>query len=87
MLVVDFKFPRRFPARVAILSAALLLGVAAQTSTAQGTHLWSQSRFEEFEKGTPQGVAIGSGGNLREGPGLSDALITPSTFRVVGRGG
>jgi hypothetical protein len=80
MLVVDLKFPRRFPARVAILSAAFLLGAAAQTSTAQGTHLWSQSRFEEFEKGTPQGVAIGSGGNLREGPGLSDALTTPSTF-------
>jgi hypothetical protein len=80
MLVVDFKIPRRFPARAAALSAAFLLGVAAQTSTAQGTHLWSQSRFEEFEKGTPQGVAIGSGGNLREGPGLSDALLTPSTF-------
>lgn len=47
---------------------------------AQGTHLWTQSRIDEFEKGTPQGVAIGSNGNLREGPGLSDILITPSTF-------
>ncbi len=80
MLVVELKTPRRFPACAAAFSAAFLLGIAAQTSTAQGTHLWSQSRFEEFEKGTPQGVAIGSGGNLREGPGLSDALITPSTF-------
>lgn len=47
---------------------------------AQGTHLWTQSRTEEFEKGTPQGVAIGSNGYLREGPGLTDILTTPSTF-------
>jgi hypothetical protein len=80
MLVVDRRTPRRFPARASALSAAFLLAVAAQMSTAQGTHLWTQTRFEEFEKGTPQGVAIGSGGNLREGPGLSDALMTPSTF-------
>ena len=47
---------------------------------AQGTHLWTQSRIEEFEKGTPQGVAINSNGTLREGPGLTDLLTTPSTF-------
>ena len=52
----------------------------AQPASAQGTHLWSQSRLEEFEKGTPQGVAIGSNGDLREGPGLTDMLTTPSTF-------
>ncbi|WP_348260630.1 hypothetical protein P8935_12540 [Telmatobacter sp. DSM 110680] len=49
-------------------------------SHAQGTHLWSQSRVDEFEKGTPQGVAIGSSGYLREGPGLAEILTTPSTF-------
>jgi hypothetical protein len=47
---------------------------------AQETHLWTQSQFEEFEKGTPQGVAIESGGHLREGPGLKNLLTTPSTF-------
>ena len=47
---------------------------------AQGTHLWSQSKLEEFEKGTPQGVAIESDGRLREGPGLKQVTITPSTF-------
>ena len=47
---------------------------------AQSTHLWTQSRFEEFEKGTPQGVAIGSDGHLREGPALNEMLTTPSTF-------
>ena len=35
---------------------------ASSPSIAQGTHLWTQSRIEEFEKGTPQGVAIGSNG-------------------------
>ena len=80
MLVDDLRIFRRFPARAAALCAAFLLCIAAQDSPGQGTHLWTQSRFEEFEKGTPQGVAIGGSGELREGPGLSDALITPSTF-------
>jgi hypothetical protein len=46
---------------------------------AQGTHLWTQSRLEEFEKGTPQGVALASDGTLRQGPGLTERLTTPST--------
>jgi len=47
---------------------------------AQGTHLWTQSRLEEFEKGTPQGVSITSDGHLRQGPALKEILTTPSTF-------
>lgn len=42
--------------------------------------MWTQSRFEDFEKGTPEGVAIGSDGHLREGPALNEMLTTPSTF-------
>jgi len=42
--------------------------------------LWTQSKLEDFEKGTPQGVALTSDGHLREGPGLSELLTTPSTF-------
>lgn len=65
-------------------SFAVIVVIAAIFSTdpihAQGTHLWTQSRIDEFEKGAPQGVAIGSNGHLREGPGLSDLLTTPSTF-------
>ena len=80
MLVLDPRTPRRFPSRASALFVAILLGLSAHPSVAQGTHLWTQTRFEEFEKGTPKGIAIGSGGNLREGPGLNDALITPSTF-------
>jgi hypothetical protein len=64
--------------RLALASSAALLLI--QPIAAQGTHVWSQSRTEEFEKGTPQGVAIGSNGYLREGPGLTDILTTPSSF-------
>ena len=36
--------------------------------------------MEEFEKGTPDGVVIESDGQLRQGPGLTEQLTTPSTF-------
>jgi hypothetical protein len=72
---------RRFVSSSALPAfVAVVLAAAAQASPAQNTHLWTQSRFDEFEKGTPQGVAIGSDGRLREGPALSEKLTTPSTF-------
>jgi len=61
----------------AVLATLLLAPILAP---AQGTHLWTQSKLEEFEKGTPEGVALQSDGHLRQGPGLSDILTTPSTF-------
>ncbi len=64
---------------LAVFGALILLG-GSPLATAQGTHLWTQSRFEEFEKGTPEGVAIGSDGHLQEGPALREMLTTPSTF-------
>jgi len=60
--------------------AALLTAATVRPLLAQNTHLWTQSRLEEFEKGTPEGVAIGSDGHLRQGPGLNEILTTPSTF-------
>ncbi len=60
-------------------SLALLIGLAAAAS-AQNTRLWTQSRFEEFEKGTPQAVSISSDGRLTAGPGLTDLASTPSTL-------
>ncbi len=66
---------------VASLALSALAALAiSQFSQAQGTHLWTQSQMDDFEKGTPQGVAITSDGHLREGPGLTDLLTTPSTF-------
>jgi hypothetical protein len=60
--------------------AVVAIALASISALAQGTHLWTQSRLEEFEKGTPQGVALSSDGYLREGPGLIEQLTTPSTY-------
>src|ERR1035441_984659 len=80
-MFVSFRSIRRFVSALALPAfAAIVLAAATQLSPAQNTHLWTQSRFEEFEKGTPQGIAIGSDGRLREGPTLTEKLTTPSTF-------
>lgn len=47
---------------------------------AQGTHLWTQSHFDDLEKGRPQQVAISSDGHLLPGPELKEVLTTPSTY-------
>ena len=47
---------------------------------AQGTHLWSQSRYEDFEKGRPHGVAIKSDGSIIPGPKVTSVFTTPSTY-------
>src|SRR4051812_18800658 len=69
------RFAFTFPALLAALAA-----LAALPAHPQGTHLWTQSRLDDFEKGTPQGVALSSDGHLREAPVLKEALTTPSTF-------
>jgi hypothetical protein len=63
-----------------VLLTALAASALAPLAHSQGTRLWTQSRLEEFEKGTPQGVALTSEGEIREGPGLKEVLTTPSTF-------
>jgi len=78
------RFYQRFPS--ALVSSAVLAALAAgllvnsSPAAGQGTHLWSQSQMEEFEKGTPDGVAIESDGHLRQSLGLTELLTTPSTF-------
>jgi hypothetical protein len=80
MVVASLSF--RVSSFAAVLAAGVIVfpGGAVPVALAQGTHLWTQSRFEDFEKGTPDGVAIGSDGQLQEGPALSEKLTTPSTF-------
>lgn len=81
MLVADCSNHRtRLVFAFALIAAALGAGADIPSAHAQGTHLWSQSRLEEFEKGSPQGVALSSDGRLREAPGLTEILTTPSTF-------
>jgi hypothetical protein len=66
--------------RLAALAIVLSAAFSARPVNGQGTHLWTQSKLDEFEKGTSHGVAIESDGRLREGPGLKDLYTTPSTF-------
>ncbi len=71
-----------FAPSVIALLAILIPGAASlcPRASAQGTHLWQQSQMGEFEKGTPDGVSIESDGHLRQGPGLTELVTTPSTF-------
>jgi hypothetical protein len=59
---------------ISILSLLPCIGIA------QGTHLWTQSRFDDLEKGRPQQVEISSDGHLLPGPELKEVLTTPSTY-------
>ncbi len=68
---------RRILRVLSLVSLAALAG--SLPGRAQGTHLWTQSRIEDFEKGTPVGVAVSSDGRLREGPALAERLTTAST--------
>lgn len=61
------------------LSVCLMFAFSA-AAHAQGTRLWSQSKFEELEKGKPDGVAITSDGHLVAGPENKLIFATPSTY-------
>ncbi len=73
-------FPVRLCFRVSVLAFFGLALAVCRPASAQLTRLWTQSHIDDFEKGTPEGVAITSDGHLREGPGLTELLTTPSTF-------
>src|SRR5271165_3036362 len=59
----------------------LLLCLALVTgSWAQSTRTWEQTKYEDFEKGTAHGVAIGSDGTLTLAPAFTALYTTPSTY-------
>jgi sugar lactone lactonase YvrE len=57
-----------------------VLCLIAPFAAAQGTRIWTQTRFDEFEKGTPKGVAVRSDGTLEPGPESKQIAVTPSTY-------
>jgi sugar lactone lactonase YvrE len=61
-----------------LISALLIL--VATFAFAEGTRTWEQSKFDEFEKGTPKGVAIRSDGILELAPAFKSLFTTPSTY-------
>src|SRR5271165_1205688 len=59
----------------------LLLCLALVTgSWAQSTRTWEQTKYEDFEKGTAHGVAIGSDGTLTLAPAFDALYTSPSTY-------
>src|ERR1700761_8225486 len=67
---------RSFPFLLVLLSVPFFSPIAHS----QGTRLWSQSKFDELERGKPNGVAITSDGHLTAGPESRMVLTTPSTY-------
>ena len=60
-----------------VLLSCLLLAAVVQ---AEGTRLWQQTKYDEFEKGTVHGVAIGSDGSLSLAPAFTALYTSPSTY-------
>lgn len=66
--------------RFFLLSAVCLAIFSCGLAHGQGTRLWSQSTFQQLERGTPDGVAITSDGQLVAGPSSTLAAKTSSTY-------
>jgi len=62
------------------LRLALVCLLLPALAAAEGTRLWQQSKYDEFEKGTTRGVAISSDGGLSLAPAFTLLHTTPSTY-------
>src|SRR5664280_2425211 len=63
-----------------VLRLALLCPLLATIGLAQGTRTWEQTSYDECEKGTSHGVAIGSDGTLTLAPAFRALYTSPSTY-------
>ena len=57
-----------------------LLFLLSTFALAEGTRVWEQSKFDEFVKGTPKGVALRSTGGLELAPAFKTLATLPSTY-------
>jgi WD40 repeat protein len=62
------------------IGLALLLCACSVLLFAEGTRLWKETGYEDFERGTARGVAIRSTGQLELAPGFKALYTSPSTF-------
>jgi hypothetical protein len=62
------------------LFPALLVLTIASLAAAEGTRLWKETGYEEFQRGTTRGVAIRSTGQLELAPAFKAIYTSPSTF-------
>jgi hypothetical protein len=61
-------------------TTALFFALLSTIALAEGTRTWEQSKFEEFVKGTPKGVALRSLGGLELAPAFKTLATLPSTY-------
>src|SRR5438034_4876826 len=59
---------------------SLFLLISASLAFAQGTRLWKETGYEDFERGTAKGIAISSTGMLELAPAFKVLYTSPSTF-------
>src|SRR5215469_8434522 len=59
---------------------ALFILVFCALVLAEGTRIWKESSYEDFERGTAKGVAISSKGTLELAPAFKVVYTSPSTF-------
>ena len=67
-------------ARLQKISALLCVLLSPLLALAEGTHTWEQSKFDDLNKGTAQGVAIRSAGGLDLAPAFKALSTTPSAY-------
>src|SRR5947209_14015251 len=60
-------------------SLVLVISISS-AAFAQGARLWKESGYEDFERGTAKGIAIGSTGMLELAPAFKVLYTSPSTF-------
>ncbi len=60
--------------------ALALLVLSAVFASAEGTRSWTQTRYEDFEKGSAKGVAISKDGSLELAPLFKPVLTSQSSY-------
>jgi sugar lactone lactonase YvrE len=60
--------------------SALLVFAFSAAALAEGTRLWKETGYEDFERGTARGIAIRSTGQLELAPAFKTLYTSPSTF-------
>ena len=63
-----------------VLPLLLFAATLPAGARAQGTHLWTQSSASDFERGTPDGIAISSLGRLETAPRARALATLGSTY-------
>ncbi len=62
------------------LCSAFFVFALAALAFAEGTRVWRETAYEDFERGTARGVAIRSTGQLELAPAFKALYTSPSTF-------